>query len=118
VTVNIYRPGGVDTAMQAWIRSQDHERIGPLRERFNRNFAAGTPITPGQSAAALLAHMVGDGTGARSRQREPVAELVRRRVGAGMPTAVIAYAGPAFAPGPDPGTLQSATASVSSAAER
>jgi NAD(P)-dependent dehydrogenase (short-subunit alcohol dehydrogenase family) len=36
VTVNAYRPGGVDTAMQAWIRSQDPERIGALHERFNR----------------------------------------------------------------------------------
>ena len=23
VTVNVFRPGGVDTAMQAWIRDQD-----------------------------------------------------------------------------------------------
>jgi NAD(P)-dependent dehydrogenase (short-subunit alcohol dehydrogenase family) len=28
VTVNAYRPGGVETAMQAWIRAQDPERIG------------------------------------------------------------------------------------------
>jgi hypothetical protein len=28
VTVNAYRPGGVDTAMQAWIRQQEPERIG------------------------------------------------------------------------------------------
>ena len=45
VTVNAYRPGGVDTAMQAWIRQQDPERIGALHERFNRNFAEGTLIT-------------------------------------------------------------------------
>jgi NAD(P)-dependent dehydrogenase (short-subunit alcohol dehydrogenase family) len=55
VTVNAYRPGGVDTAMQAWIRSQAAERVGALRERFNKNFAEGTLITPEQSAAALLA---------------------------------------------------------------
>src|SRR6202041_3849106 len=42
VTVNAYRPGGVDTAMQAWIRGQDPGRIGAgLHERFNKNFAAG-----------------------------------------------------------------------------
>jgi hypothetical protein len=42
VTVNAYRPGGVDTAMQAWIRRQDPERIGAgLHERFNKNFAEG-----------------------------------------------------------------------------
>ena len=65
VTVNVYRPGGVDTAMQAWIRSQDPERIGAgLHERFNRNYAEGTLITPGQSAAALLAHLAGHDTGA------------------------------------------------------
>jgi len=64
VTVNAYRPGGVDTAMQAWIRQQDPERIGALHERFNRNFAEGTLITPEHSAAALLAHLAGDDTGA------------------------------------------------------
>jgi len=65
VTVNVYRPGGVDTAMQAWIRQQDPERIGAvLHERFNRNFTEGTLITPGHSAAALLAHLAGDDTGA------------------------------------------------------
>ncbi len=45
VTVNAYRPGGVDTAMQAWIRQQDPGRIGALHERFNKNFAEGTLIT-------------------------------------------------------------------------
>jgi NAD(P)-dependent dehydrogenase (short-subunit alcohol dehydrogenase family) len=65
VTVNVYRPGGVDTAMQAWIRRQDPERIGAgLHERFNRNFAEGNLITPEHSAAALLAHLHGDDTGA------------------------------------------------------
>ena len=64
VTVNAYRPGGVDTAMQAWIRSQAPERIGALHERFNKNFAEGTLITPEHSAAALLAHLAGDDTGA------------------------------------------------------
>jgi NAD(P)-dependent dehydrogenase (short-subunit alcohol dehydrogenase family) len=65
VTVNAYRPGGVDTAMQAWIRSQDPERIGTgLHERFNKNFAEGTLITTGHSAAVLLAHLAGNDTGA------------------------------------------------------
>jgi NAD(P)-dependent dehydrogenase (short-subunit alcohol dehydrogenase family) len=65
VTVNAYRPGGVDTAMQAWIRRQDPERIGTgLYERFNRNFTEGTLITPEHSAAVLLAHLAGDETGA------------------------------------------------------
>ncbi|HEY0937880.1 MAG TPA: SDR family oxidoreductase [Trebonia sp.] len=64
VTVNVYRPGGVDTAMQAWIRGQDPERIGSLRERFSQNFAAGALITPERSAAGLLAYLAGDDTGA------------------------------------------------------
>jgi NAD(P)-dependent dehydrogenase (short-subunit alcohol dehydrogenase family) len=65
VTVNAYRPGGVDTAMQAWIRRQDPGRIGTsLHERFNKNHAEGSLITPRQSAAVLLAHLAGEGTGA------------------------------------------------------
>jgi NAD(P)-dependent dehydrogenase (short-subunit alcohol dehydrogenase family) len=65
VTVNAYRPGGVDTAMQAWIRQQDPERIGTAaHERFNQNFTEGTLITPRQSAAVLIAHLAGDDTGA------------------------------------------------------
>ena len=64
VTVNAYRPGGVDTAMQAWIRGQDPERIGAgLHERFNRNYADGALITAEQSAATLLARLAGDDTG-------------------------------------------------------
>ena len=64
VTVNAYRPGGVDTAMQAWIRQQDPERIGTAaHERFNQNFAEGTMITPERSAAVLTAHLGGDDTG-------------------------------------------------------
>jgi len=65
VTVNAYRPGGVDTAMQAWIRRQDPERIGTgLHERFNKNYAEGSLITPEQSAAVLLARLAGEDTGA------------------------------------------------------
>jgi NAD(P)-dependent dehydrogenase (short-subunit alcohol dehydrogenase family) len=65
VTVNAYRPGGVDTAMQTWIRGQDPGRIGAgLHERFNKNFADGVLISPEHSAAALLAHLAGDDTGA------------------------------------------------------
>ena len=64
VTVNAYRPGGVDTAMQAWIRQQDPERVGAgLHERFTRNFAEGALLTPDSSAAALLARLAGDDTG-------------------------------------------------------
>ena len=65
VTANVFRPGGVDTAMQAWIRQQDPERIGAAaHERFTQSFADGTLITPGQSAAVLIAHLAADDTGA------------------------------------------------------
>ena len=65
VSVNGYRPGMVDTAMQAWIRQQDPQRIGAsLHERFNRNYDGGSLITPEHSAAALLAHLAGAETGA------------------------------------------------------
>jgi NAD(P)-dependent dehydrogenase (short-subunit alcohol dehydrogenase family) len=65
VTVNAYRPGGVDTAMQAWIRGQDPERIGAgLHDRFKRNYTEGTLITPEHSAAVLLARLADDDTGA------------------------------------------------------
>lgn len=47
-TVNTYRPGSVDTAMQAWIRDQDPDAIGrALHERFTERRAAGGLINPG-----------------------------------------------------------------------
>jgi NAD(P)-dependent dehydrogenase (short-subunit alcohol dehydrogenase family) len=64
VTVNVYRPGAVDTEMQAWIRGQDPDRIGSdLHQRFIQSHAAGTLLTPQQSAAALLAHLDSAATG-------------------------------------------------------
>jgi NAD(P)-dependent dehydrogenase (short-subunit alcohol dehydrogenase family) len=61
VTVNVYRPGGVDTAMQSWIRAQDPERIGVgLHERFVSRHDAGALITPEQSSGALLGHLLGE----------------------------------------------------------
>jgi NAD(P)-dependent dehydrogenase (short-subunit alcohol dehydrogenase family) len=64
VTVNAYRPGGVDTAMQAWIREQDPERIGTgLHDRFNKDFDEGALITPEHSASVLLTLLAGDDTG-------------------------------------------------------
>jgi NAD(P)-dependent dehydrogenase (short-subunit alcohol dehydrogenase family) len=65
VTVNAYRPGGVDTAMQAWVREQDPARIGHvLHDRFNQNFTDGGLITAEHSAAVLLGHLAGDDSGA------------------------------------------------------
>ena len=64
VTVNAFRPGSVDTAMQAGIRGQDPTRIGAaLHEWFARSYAEGAMITPEQSARSLIPHLVDDGTG-------------------------------------------------------
>jgi NAD(P)-dependent dehydrogenase (short-subunit alcohol dehydrogenase family) len=64
VTVNAFRPGSVDTAMQAWIRDQDPEGIGAgLHEQFARNYAEGAMITPEQAARSLLQHLSTDAIG-------------------------------------------------------
>ena len=65
VTVNVYRPWMVDTAMQAWIRDQDPDRIGrALHARFVGSHRDGLLITPQRSAMALVARLAGDDTGA------------------------------------------------------
>jgi NAD(P)-dependent dehydrogenase (short-subunit alcohol dehydrogenase family) len=64
VTVNAFRPGGVDTAMQAWIRGQDPDQIGSdLHDRFLRSHEDGALITPETSARSLVAHLYGEATG-------------------------------------------------------
>jgi 3-oxoacyl-[acyl-carrier protein] reductase len=64
VTVNVFRPGSVDTAMQGWIRDQDPATIGSvLHERFSRSFAEGTLITAERSARSMLARLSGESTG-------------------------------------------------------
>jgi NAD(P)-dependent dehydrogenase (short-subunit alcohol dehydrogenase family) len=64
VTVNAYRPGGVDTAMQGWIRSQAPEDVGSaLHERFIESYEKGTLISPEESAASLLRRIPSDATG-------------------------------------------------------
>jgi NAD(P)-dependent dehydrogenase (short-subunit alcohol dehydrogenase family) len=64
VTVNVYRPGGVDTAMQGFIRGQDPGKIGAeLHQRFVRSHEQGTLLSPGESAAALLSRLPGNETG-------------------------------------------------------
>jgi NAD(P)-dependent dehydrogenase (short-subunit alcohol dehydrogenase family) len=64
VTVNAYRPGSVDTAMQAWIRGQDPARIGAeLHRRFTTSYQERGLITPQQSAGSLLARLLSDDTG-------------------------------------------------------
>lgn len=64
VTVNVFRPGTVDTAMQAWVRDQDPERIGSvLHEWFHRMYAEGVLISPDEAARSLLARLHTDATG-------------------------------------------------------
>lgn len=64
VTVNIYRPGSVDTAMQAWFRNQAPDQIGAaLHHHFQASYQQGALITPEQSAQALLARLADTGTG-------------------------------------------------------
>jgi NAD(P)-dependent dehydrogenase (short-subunit alcohol dehydrogenase family) len=64
VTVNAFRPGSVDTAMQAWIRAQDPEQIGrDLHGWFAASFASGTLMTPEESARSLLSHLLAEDSG-------------------------------------------------------
>jgi NAD(P)-dependent dehydrogenase (short-subunit alcohol dehydrogenase family) len=64
VTVNAFRPGSVDTAMQAGIRAQDPARIGTdLHEWFARSYSEGNMITPQQSARSLVPRLSVDTTG-------------------------------------------------------
>jgi 3-oxoacyl-[acyl-carrier protein] reductase len=64
VTVNVFRPGGVDTEMQAWIRDQDPVRVGAeLHQRFVDNYEQRTLRSPEQSACSLLARLASADTG-------------------------------------------------------
>lgn len=64
VTANVYRPGLVDTSMQAHIRAQAPERVGDaMHEKFTRHVTDGLLITPRRSAASLVARLEGEATG-------------------------------------------------------
>jgi NAD(P)-dependent dehydrogenase (short-subunit alcohol dehydrogenase family) len=64
VTVNAFRPGSVDTAMQAWIRGQDPAQVGAeLHRRFTASCQDGNLISPLQSAQSLLARLASDDNG-------------------------------------------------------
>lgn len=55
VSVNVYRPGAVDTPMQAWIRDQSPDEIGPgLHDQFVTMHDRGQLRAPHESAVALL----------------------------------------------------------------
>jgi 3-oxoacyl-[acyl-carrier protein] reductase len=64
VTANVYRPGAVDTGMQAAIRDTDPGRLGAgLRDYFTRTHERGQLITPSASAQSMLARLSGADTG-------------------------------------------------------
>jgi NAD(P)-dependent dehydrogenase (short-subunit alcohol dehydrogenase family) len=64
ITVNVYRPGSVDTAMQEWIRAQTPDAAtADLHARFHRSFTDGTLITARQSASSLLSRLEDSTTG-------------------------------------------------------
>ena len=64
VTVNVYRPGAVETSMHSWIRSQPPEEVGAaLHEVFVRLHEERRLISPEQSAAALFNRLASDATG-------------------------------------------------------
>ena len=64
VTVNVYRPGTVDTSMQAYIRAQQREQIGAsLHDQFTGMLSSGALITPQNSAESLLARLPGPQSG-------------------------------------------------------
>jgi NAD(P)-dependent dehydrogenase (short-subunit alcohol dehydrogenase family) len=64
VTVSVYRPGSVDTAMQAWFRSQPPEEIGAvLHAHFEATHEQGALITPERSAQSLLTRVASAANG-------------------------------------------------------
>ncbi|WP_405590445.1 SDR family NAD(P)-dependent oxidoreductase [Streptomyces sp. NBC_01190] len=64
VTANVYRPGSVDTAMQAWIRDNGKGRIGDTtHQNFLRRHEQGALISPEDSAAVLLRRLTGPDNG-------------------------------------------------------
>ena len=82
VTVNVYRPGAVESAScRPGSAGEIPGRIGTAAyERLNRNFAEGTLIAREQSAAALIAHLVReDHRGHLGRQHRPRRRLMPRR---------------------------------------
>lgn len=64
VTANVYRPGTVDTAMQALIRRKGEGRLDEATyTRFVQNHERGKLITPEESARSLVDRLAGDASG-------------------------------------------------------
>jgi NAD(P)-dependent dehydrogenase (short-subunit alcohol dehydrogenase family) len=64
VTVNVYRPGTVDTSVHAYIRARPREQIGAsLHDVFTGMLSSGALITPQTTAESLLARLTGPQSG-------------------------------------------------------
>jgi len=84
ITVNAYRPGAVDTAMQAWIRSQSPDAIGhALHDRFVSSHASGELLSAEASAAPLLQRLTASESGRIWSVSDPL-EPWNRRTATGL----------------------------------
>jgi NAD(P)-dependent dehydrogenase (short-subunit alcohol dehydrogenase family) len=64
VTVNVYRPGTVDTSVHAYIRAQPRQQIGAsLHDVFTGMLSSGALISPQTAAESLLARLTGPQSG-------------------------------------------------------
>jgi NAD(P)-dependent dehydrogenase (short-subunit alcohol dehydrogenase family) len=64
VTVNVLRPGTVDTAMPAWIRAQPPAQIGAaLHDRFMVMHESGAMAPPARAAGMIVNLLAGEATG-------------------------------------------------------
>ena len=64
VTVNVLRPGTVDTAMPAWIRAQPPAQIGAaLHDRFMVMHESGVMAPPARAADMIVNLLAGEATG-------------------------------------------------------
>jgi 3-oxoacyl-[acyl-carrier protein] reductase len=64
VTVNVLRPGTVDTAMPAWIRAQPAAQIGAaLHDRFMVMHESGVMAPPARPAGMIVNLLAGEATG-------------------------------------------------------
>jgi hypothetical protein len=63
VTINGYRPGEVDRAMQGWILSQPAEEIGASSRSFPGLLRPGIPDHPEHSARSPITRLTDDDNG-------------------------------------------------------
>lgn len=65
ITVNIYWPGPVDTAMQAAVRDQSTDDVVgiAIQRRFREDYESGALVTAESSAADLIRRLPGEQTG-------------------------------------------------------